>query len=275
MDRIKFKKLRNVSIAFFSIWLFAIIVYGIFTVFVEVTLTDTALILLFETVLCLAMWGFFTIKIEWLKDIGSGREIYYLNISNVLSALRFSLVPLLIAMFNITMRHENSLSIKASIFIFGGFICLTDLFDGLLARKLNEVTKLGMVLDPMGDFLMITCFTILVFKHAIITWWFFALTMLRIPGMVAMMIYLVIFDIKFRIKTSLLGKSTIFFLLTFLAFAAVKLFFEQNSNGYDLFLLILQAIGAVIIVASIIEKFIHLSYFAKNQDDNQNENIQI
>ena len=73
------------------------------------------------------MWIFFIIKIDWLKDLKTNREIMHLNTSNVLSAIRFSLVPMLISMFGIINNHERNLSIKIIIFIFAFLVCLTDL----------------------------------------------------------------------------------------------------------------------------------------------------
>jgi len=78
---------------------------------------------------------FFMMKIDWLKDLNTGREITYLNISNVLSSIRFTLVPLLIVMFGLVGNLHEHFYLRIGIVIFGILIGLTDLFDGMLAKN--------------------------------------------------------------------------------------------------------------------------------------------
>lgn len=274
MDDLK-KRRINVSISFLLIWISCISIYFLFSFLIKPQLIHSLLILFFETILCFAMWTFFMIKIDWLKDINTGKEINYLNISNVLSAIRFSLVPMLITMFGIVNGQDSSLYIKIMIFSFTFFVCLTDFFDGILARKFNEVTKLGMILDPIGDFLMITCFAVLVFSKGIIQWWFFTLVMIRIPLLFIIMVIMLIFKIKFKIKTSILGKVTVFYTVALLGISTIKLFYYQMPLFYDYFLLIAQIVGCVIIFLSSAEKILLLSDYLKNQDKLKKEDANL
>ena len=266
MKELRKKKRINVTIALFFIWFFCIIIYYLFINLVNIPLKYSLLIIFSETILCLLMWAFFMIKIDWLRDINTGREIKYLNISNILSALRFSLVPLLITMFGLLIFVNENLKIKIVIFIFAVIVCLTDLFDGYLARTFNQVTNLGKVLDPIGDFLMIICFSILTYVNNVIEWWFFLIIMIRIPGLLIVMIFLMILDIKFKLKSSLLGKASIFYILCLLGLATLKLLLSFDNYYYNLFLFIIQIIGAVLLVISSIEKILLLRHYIKNQD---------
>ena len=47
-------------------------------------------------------------------------------------------------------------------------MAVTDVLDGYLARRLNQITRLGIILDPIADKLLITgCFLVLIFpQHA-------------------------------------------------------------------------------------------------------------
>lgn len=67
------------------------------------------------------------------------------NIPNVLSSLRVILLPLLYVFAFMSMRIE---------FLVGYIIIgSTDALDGFLARALNQVTKLGKILDTVADIL--------------------------------------------------------------------------------------------------------------------------
>lgn len=73
-----------------------------------------------------------------------------MNIPNLITSLRFLLVPVFLYYFFSPIYY--GLEISAAIFLLSG---LTDTLDGYIARKYNQVTKLGMVLDPLADKLML------------------------------------------------------------------------------------------------------------------------
>ena len=74
-----------------------------------------------------------------------------MNLPNTLTLLRIFLVPILVAA--LLTRSEEGLFLGTGIF---GLAVATDYLDGYLARRRNEVTKLGIVLDPLADKLLIT-----------------------------------------------------------------------------------------------------------------------
>lgn len=74
-----------------------------------------------------------------------GRPLRRLGWANVLSLVRVSFLPLLLYLL---WRREWS----AGLAIYA-FLGLTDVADGVAARRLGEESKLGFVLDPFGDIL--------------------------------------------------------------------------------------------------------------------------
>ena len=71
------------------------------------------------------------------------------NLPNALTVLRIFLVPLLVVV--LLTRFEWHLYFGAGIY---GVAVLTDFLDGFLARRRNEVTRLGIILDPLADKLL-------------------------------------------------------------------------------------------------------------------------
>ena len=72
-----------------------------------------------------------------------------MNLPNALTGLRILLVPLLVVVLLTRWRH--GLFLGAGIF---GLAVLTDYLDGYLARRRNQVTRLGILLDPIADKLL-------------------------------------------------------------------------------------------------------------------------
>jgi CDP-diacylglycerol--glycerol-3-phosphate 3-phosphatidyltransferase len=72
-----------------------------------------------------------------------------LNLPNALTLLRIFLVPLLVVV--LLTRVEGHVYFGAAIF---GIAVATDYLDGFFARRRNEVTRLGILLDPLADKLL-------------------------------------------------------------------------------------------------------------------------
>lgn len=79
----------------------------------------------------------------------------FLNVPNILTILRIFLVPVYLYFFYSV--YENNILLAGLIFILAG---ITDILDGYIARKYDLGTKIGAVLDPFADKLMM--FTILI-----------------------------------------------------------------------------------------------------------------
>lgn len=74
-----------------------------------------------------------------VKDLFKG----CLTIPNLLSVIRIALIPV----FAILYLNGDKIVAVTILFLSG----LTDLFDGKIARKFNQVSALGKILDPVAD----------------------------------------------------------------------------------------------------------------------------
>jgi CDP-diacylglycerol--glycerol-3-phosphate 3-phosphatidyltransferase/cardiolipin synthase len=73
-----------------------------------------------------------------------------MNIPNSLTALRIVLIPVFVLVFYLPWKESH----LAACLVFT-VAALTDLLDGYLARRLNQISRLGEFLDPVADKLMI------------------------------------------------------------------------------------------------------------------------
>lgn len=74
---------------------------------------------------------------------------YNMNVANMLTIFRIILVPVYLLLFYST--GENHLLYAGIVFLIAG---ITDVLDGHIARKYDQMTDLGAVLDPLADKLM-------------------------------------------------------------------------------------------------------------------------
>jgi CDP-diacylglycerol--glycerol-3-phosphate 3-phosphatidyltransferase len=82
--------------------------------------------------------------------VTSGAQESNINLPNVLTVTRILLIPVFVVLF-VTPTPDRSLA-AAVVFVIAA---LTDLFDGYLARRRGQVTKLGRLLDPIADKLLV------------------------------------------------------------------------------------------------------------------------
>jgi CDP-diacylglycerol--glycerol-3-phosphate 3-phosphatidyltransferase len=72
-----------------------------------------------------------------------------LNLPNALTLLRIFLVPLLVVV--LLTKTQGHVYLGMAIFVLA---VVTDYLDGFFARRRNEVTRLGILLDPLADKLL-------------------------------------------------------------------------------------------------------------------------
>ena len=74
-----------------------------------------------------------------------------LNLANLLTLFRIAAIPVVVICFYSPL--DNARPIAAIIF---GIAAVTDLFDGWVARRYNQMSRFGELLDPVADKLMVS-----------------------------------------------------------------------------------------------------------------------
>ena len=95
-----------------------------------------------------------------------------MNLPNYLTLARIVLVPLLVVIL-LTPLAENWFGISSYALAIAIFLAasLTDILDGHLARRRNQVSNLGKLLDPIADKLLVSAaLIVLVEKHLAPAW---------------------------------------------------------------------------------------------------------
>lgn len=125
-----------------------------------------------------------------------------LTVANQLTILRMALTPLLVVLV-----ISGELSWALAVFVLAG---ITDLLDGLIARLAHQRTKLGAMLDPVADKLLLAAtFVSLTWGHALslrIPQWLTVTTLAR-DAMIIVSIAVINLTLGRRVfYPSLLGK---------------------------------------------------------------------
>ena len=95
-----------------------------------------------------------------------------LNLPNILTSIRVLLIPLMVVVFYLPVYWS---SFGAAVVFW--VACITDYWDGYLARKMNLMTPFGAFLDPVADKLIVVVSLMIVVERDQTLW-------LTIPALV-------------------------------------------------------------------------------------------
>ena len=130
------------------------------------------------------------------------RDFFY--ISNILSASRLITVPFI---FYFIYREQWIHAI-----VCGAIAVITDLLDGFCARRLEQHTELGYILDPVADKLALSAavFALVLSKSTFPVWAFFVIVIRDVSIVIGNGI--LAYKAKMITRSNLWGKCTSFFL---------------------------------------------------------------
>lgn len=138
-----------------------------------------------------------------------------LNVPNVLTICRFALIPVYIVIF-----AAGNLHIAFAIIVLAG---ATDILDGYLARKNNQITEIGKMLDPLADKTLMIVVIVTLLLKGMIGWLAAVAIFLRDISMIVGSAFFH-FSGKKTVQANAIGKLT-----TVLFYIAIMLIFFQSK----------------------------------------------
>jgi len=131
-----------------------------------------------------------------------------LTVPNIISFARLALVPVFLWLLLVPRQPWSDLLALAVLALSAG----TDWLDGYLARRWNQISRVGQLLDPVADRLYILATVVAFVIRDIIPWWFAAAIVLRDVVLAAMIPVLRHYDLPL-LPVHFLGKAATFNLL--------------------------------------------------------------
>ena len=148
----------------------------------------------------------------------------FLTISNLISISRIIItIPLLFAIWNKDLTWTLTLI---------GIGLFTDWLDGFLARKLNQVSEWGKILDPVADKIIIGASGLVLLFQGRVDLWFVAIVVIRdllimLGGLYAK------YKLKYVIPSNWLGKITVNVISLVFLFAIIE-YYDYIQYAYYL-----------------------------------------
>ncbi len=182
-----------------------------------------------------------------------------MNLANVITVTRIALVPI----FLITLLSgcENKAIIAFTIFVIAS---VSDMLDGYIARKYNQITDLGKLIDPLADkLLIISALIALTMMHTIEIW---IVILIIIREIVITLFRYYLLKKKIIISASFTGKIKTFFQTIAIADLLIFHLFPKPYNTFLFdFGLYLLYFALFLTIYSGVEYIIKYMYSVKEQ----------
>lgn len=111
------------------------------------------------------------IKRNISKKYSSEPKDIYITVPNLISVLRILSIPVIAVL---VARHQM---VEALVVL--AISAVSDGIDGIVARMFDQVSKIGQILDPIADRLLIFCSILALGVAGIIPWWMLIIVGLR------------------------------------------------------------------------------------------------
>lgn len=178
-----------------------------------------------------------------------------LTIPNLFTFLRMALIPV----FACLLYYGYSV-LALVVFLMAG---VSDGIDGLIARRYNQKSELGTILDPIADKLLMTVAFIVLsmpnflqpVKHLPVPFWVAATVIGRDIFILAVAISIFIITGFRKFKPSILGK-----LSTFVQVTAVSLILFANVSGFSFYL---PTVYFLVVLLAVVSGFHYIFHVAK------------
>jgi len=87
------------------------------------------------------------------------------NLANIITLMRVAITPLFVVFMVMSNTHPGYRWVALAVFMFGAF---TDFADGQIARRTDNITRFGIIVDPLADRLFIGATIIALYSLRII-----------------------------------------------------------------------------------------------------------
>ncbi len=158
-------------------------------------------------------------------------------ISNLFSLFRIIIIPVL--WYYISRPDENSGYMALAILIIAG---ISDGLDGYLARKLNQVSKMGLILDPLADKILAAALVVMLIFYRDFPIWLAGLIIGR-DLLILVAAAVLLKGRKIVVPSTITGKYAFFFIVALLSCSVIR---------FEFGLALLTFVTTVLIIVSMV-----------------------
>lgn len=185
--------------------------------------------------------------------VGFRKEFYNLstettltriNTANRITLLRISALPTIAFLLG----NREIIEIRTILPIMLVLVFLTDSFDGQIARRRKQITRMGQMLDSISDYSLLAVLSIVFFANNIVPRWFFYVIFFRLFLQALGMLIFIILKKPLPLSSTWGGKITIATTMVLYVCEVIRLFLPTSFS--PLFTTLEYISGSIIFLLS-------------------------
>lgn len=177
----------------------------------------------------------------------NGTPLEKVNIANKITLLRISMLPSIL--FLILSAKEQRIAPILMVALAVAFV--TDLIDGRISRALNEVTRIGRILDSVSDYSLLIVIAAAYGAYQLLPLWLFLIIFFRLLFQAFGMLALLLIKKRVEPQPTVFGKIAIATTMSLFALEALKLVAPEER--LNLFAYI-EGLAGIVVTLSVFEK---------------------
>jgi phosphatidylglycerophosphate synthase len=175
-------------------------------------------------------------------NVSTNEPLTKINLANRITLLRISSLPIIVFL----LANMKIGEIKLMLPILLALVFLTDAFDGQVARKGKQITKIGAMLDSISDYSLLAVISIVYYLHNIVPRWFFFLIFCRLFLQALGMFVFILLKKPVSTTSTWGGKITIASTMTLYIIELVRLYLPKCID--PVFSIIEYTCGALVFI---------------------------
>lgn len=239
-----------------------IVCIGIFYLSGRVPLSSIFVFSLASILLHAALYVFLYSCRDDFYNLSTNKPLERINLANRITLLRISSLPTM-AFF---LRHKEIFSLKLILPVLLVLLFLTDSFDGQIARRGNQITKMGQMLDSISDYSLLAVISFIYYINCIVPHWLFYVIFSRLFLQALGMFVFIILKKPLPTASTWGGKVTIATIMALYVLELVRMF---TPPWLEIVFEALEITSGAIIVALSLEKVVIFLRHGKNASANQ------
>lgn len=205
-----------------------------------------------------AMAIFLLIQRKDFYNIEHRRFLLRINVPNYLSLFRLSSMPTVTLLLVLAWQYP----IAVVVLVFTALVFFTDFLDGYIARRTNQITRIGRYLDSMSDYAVLIVISIVFYNYHLIPMWFLWVVIARLFIQGIGMGILLLIKGRVRVESSLLAKASIFSIMVVYGLHILDFFYSLRILS-SYILPAADVAASLILAVSLAEKLVKLYQYSK------------
>ncbi len=194
-------------------------------------------------------------------NLSTSLPLERINLANRITLLRISTLPSMALL----LQHNEVFQIRFVLPALLVLLFLTDSFDGQIARRGKQITRIGQMLDSISDYSLLGVISIVYYSNQILPGWFFTLILFRLFLQALGMFVFILVGKPLPMRSTWGGKITIATTMTL--YVAEVLKFYTPTSAARVFTVVEYVAGAIIVACSFEKAAIFFRQGKKVSDD--------